>query len=40
MVGDRERFLAAGFDQYVSEPILDPDTLIAAITELLESSSD
>lgn len=39
MVGDRERFLAAGFNQYISKPILDPDKLINAIEELLETAS-
>ena len=38
MVGDRERLLAVGFDEYVSKPILDPDKLISAIVALLESS--
>lgn len=38
MLGDRERFLAAGFDEYVSKPILDPELLIAAIADLLEKS--
>jgi len=30
MAGDRERFLAAGFDGYLSKPI-DVDTLLAAV---------
>ncbi len=35
MVGDRERYLAAGFDAYVSKPITDEDLLLDAIGDLL-----
>lgn len=35
MHGDRERFLKAGFDEYVSKPILDENVLYAAIERLL-----
>ncbi len=31
MAGDRERFLKAGFDDYVSKPIVDEDVLFKAI---------
>ena len=36
MAGDRERFLAAGFDAYVTKPIVDEQVLLAAIARLLE----
>lgn len=31
MAGDRERFLAAGFDAYLSKPIVDDDLLLREI---------
>jgi CheY-like chemotaxis protein len=35
MAGDRTRFLAAGFDDYITKPILDEDILLTAIARLL-----
>ncbi|MCX4246465.1 response regulator [Paraliomyxa miuraensis] len=38
MRGDRERFLALGFDAYVSKPIIDEDELLQTIERLLGAS--
>jgi two-component system cell cycle response regulator DivK len=38
MTGDRERFLGAGFDDYVTKPLVDETILLDAITRLLSNS--
>ena len=40
MSGDRERFLTAGFNQYLSKPIADRATLLRAIEPLLRAVED
>lgn len=35
MKGDKERFIAAGFDGYVSKPVADEEVLIQAIEALI-----
>ena len=37
MAGDRERYVAAGFDGYVPKPIIDEDVLINAVESLLSA---
>src|SRR5881409_1076219 len=35
MAGDREKYLASGFNEYVTKPIVDETLLLAAIQKLL-----
>jgi CheY-like chemotaxis protein len=35
MAGDREKYLGAGFDEYVTKPILDESVLLEAISRCL-----
>jgi two-component system cell cycle response regulator DivK len=39
MAGDREKYLAAGFNEYVTKPILDEDVLLQAIQRCLETTA-
>lgn len=39
MAGDREKYLAAGFNDYVTKPILDEDLLLEAIQRWLNPTS-
>jgi CheY-like chemotaxis protein len=40
MSGDRERYLAAGFDDYVAKPIVDETLLLEAIRRLLARKTE
>ncbi len=39
MAGDREKYIAMGFDEYVTKPIVDEDVLMGAIERLLARSA-
>jgi len=39
MAGDREKYIAAGFDDYVTKPIVDETLLLGAIEKLLAAKA-
>jgi two-component system cell cycle response regulator DivK len=40
ITGDREKFLAAGFDEYVSKPIVDVTVLLDVVARFLGSAQE
>jgi CheY-like chemotaxis protein len=40
MAGDREKYLAAGFNDYITKPIVDETILLGAIDKWLEAVKD
>jgi two-component system cell cycle response regulator len=40
MMGDRERFLSLGFDEYISKPIRDENMLVGVIEQLLNPDAN
>ena len=40
MSGDREKYLAAGFNDYITKPIVDETLLLSAIERWLQASRD
>jgi two-component system, cell cycle response regulator DivK len=39
MAGDREKFMAMGFDEYLSKPIVDEELLVGTLSRLLDPQS-
>jgi len=40
MSGDREKYLAEGFDEYASKPIIDVDDFVCILRRLLIPNND
>ena len=40
MIGDREKFLELGFDEYVTKPILDESVLFEVVERLLQKTRE
>jgi CheY-like chemotaxis protein len=40
MAGDREKYLASGFNDYITKPIVDETILLGAIEKWLKASKE